>query len=143
MTAIPPRLQVSYAITLKNPWAHLIAHYGKDVENRSWMPWEGVDTLLIHAGKGWDRGPEFTQRTDCGDPHTCAIVAVADIAFACDSSFGRSRLACMCGEWAEPGQCHWKLTNVRTLREPVPATGRQRLWRPTPDILTAVTRALP
>lgn len=140
---IPPGLRVAHAITLKNPWAHLVAHYGKDVENRTWMPWEGVDTLLIHAGKGWDRGPDFTRRTDCGDPDTSAIVAVADLAFACNTSRYSDTIRCGCGEWAMPGQCHWKLANVRALREPVPANGRQGLWRPSPDDLARVVRALP
>lgn len=43
------------ALTLINPWAHLIVHHGKDVENRTWMPPQGVDWLFIHAGKGWCR----------------------------------------------------------------------------------------
>jgi hypothetical protein len=139
---IPPRLRDAHAITLKNPWAHLIAHYGKDVENRTWMPWDGVHTLLIHAGKGWDRGPEFAERTDVGDPHTSAIVAVADLAYACDSSRHSATLRCGCGEWAMPGQCHWQLTNVRTLRNPVPANGRQGLWRPMPQTLAKVAEAV-
>lgn len=139
MNTIPPRLLTAYAITLKNPWAHLIAHYGKDIENRSWMPWEGVDTLLIHAGKSWDHQ---WLRTDGPQPYTSAIVAVADLAFACNASLHRDAIVCACGPSAQPGQCHWKLANVRALAAPVPANGRQGLWRPSPDDLAAVARQL-
>nr|WP_221374364.1 hypothetical protein [Actinoplanes polyasparticus] len=137
---IPSKLRDAHAITLKNPWAHLIAHYGKDVENRSWMPWDGVHTLLIHAGKGWDRGPATAECI--GEPHTSAIVAVADLSFACDTSRHSDTVRCGCGEWAMPGQCHWRLTNVRALRSPVPANGRQGLWQPTSQTLAEVAEAV-
>jgi hypothetical protein len=130
------------ALTLRNPWAHLIAHYGKDVENRSWMPHEGVWRLLIHAGKGFDRLPDFMRTGDWGDPHTCAIVAVADLAFACNASRWRDTVVCGCGEWAQPSQCHWNLVNVRALPEPVPAVGRQGLWRPSADVRAAIEKQL-
>lgn len=47
------------ALTVKQPWAHFIAHCGKTVENRSWrMDYRGE--LAIHAGaySGWDKGAE-------------------------------------------------------------------------------------
>jgi hypothetical protein len=133
-----PHLTDVRALTLRNPWAHLIAHYGKDVENRSWMPPEGVDQLLIHAGKGMDPCPEFMRNADWGDPHTSAVVAVVDLAYACDTSRRRETVVCGCGRWAQPGQCHWKFATVWALPEPVPAVGRQGLWRPSPDVLDAV-----
>lgn len=141
-----PRLRTAYAITLKNPWAHVIAHRGKDVENRSWMPHELVNTLLIHAGKGWDDRDEWIWM-----PHTLpnidgvvtsAIVAVADLAFACNTSRYSDTVRCGCGKWAQSGQCHWALANVVALPEPVPASGRQGLWRPSPDVLSAVEQQL-
>jgi hypothetical protein len=122
-----------YALTLKNPWADLIARGGKDVENRTWMPHERVWRLLIHAGKSWDdNAPSFAVVA------TSAIVAVADLAFACDASLNSSTPRCGCGRWAMPGRCHWKLANVRQLSEPVAAKGRMGLWRPTSDVLDAV-----
>jgi hypothetical protein len=127
------------ALTLLNPWAHLIAHYGKNVENRSWMPPDHVWRLLIHAGKRWDKAAPVA-RTDLGDPHVSAIVAVADLAHACQASRYRGVVVCRCGEWAQPGQCHWRLGKVWALPEPVPAAGRQGLWRPTPEVQQAVSR---
>jgi hypothetical protein len=130
-----PKLVNAPAITLRNPWAHLIAHEGKDVENRVWMPSERVDALLIHAGKGWDDPhPPFA-----GALTASAIVAVARLAHACAASRWTDRVVCGCGRWAMPGQCHWVLTEVRALPEPVECTGRQGLWRPPAGVLAAVS----
>lgn len=37
-----------------------------------------------------------------------------------------------------PGRYAWLLSDVRPLPQPVPAKGRQGLWRPDPDLLDAV-----
>jgi hypothetical protein len=39
------------ALSIRQPWAWLILHGGKDVENRTW-PASYYGPLLIHAGKG-------------------------------------------------------------------------------------------
>lgn len=137
-----PTLVGTPALTLLNPWAHLIAHHGKDVENRTWMPPERVSNLLIHAGKGWQTPAQLPDGVRISDVVTSAIVAVADLAFACQASRYRETVVCQCGPWAMAGYCHWHLINVRPLPEPVPATGRQGLWRPTPDVLAAVDAQL-
>ena len=43
-----------YAITILQPWAHLIAIGVKDIENRGWVPSEKYigQRIAIHAGKG-------------------------------------------------------------------------------------------
>jgi hypothetical protein len=128
------------ALTLLNPWADLIAYGGKNVENRSWMPPDSVWRLLIHAGKGWAKAADwmpYAQR-DVDGVTASAIVAVADLAHACRASRWRDTVVCGCGKWAQPVQCHWCLGKVWALPEPVPAVGRQGLWRPTPDIRAAV-----
>jgi len=39
------------ALSIRQPWAWLIIHAGKDIENRSWFT--GVrGRILVHAGKG-------------------------------------------------------------------------------------------
>jgi hypothetical protein len=39
------------ALSIRQPWAHMILHYGKDIENRTWStPVRG--RVLIHASKG-------------------------------------------------------------------------------------------
>lgn len=46
------------ALSVKQPWAYLITHGHKDVENRTW-PTKYTGRLLIHAGLSWDpRGVE-------------------------------------------------------------------------------------
>ena len=42
------------ALSIRQPWAWLILHAGKDIENRDWRtPFRG--RFLIHAGKGMTR----------------------------------------------------------------------------------------
>ena len=132
------------ALTLQNPWGHLIAHYGKDVENRSWKPWPGVSRFLVHAGASWDKAARDWVRplADIGDPHISAIVAVADIAEVCEESRSATTWRCGCGDWAMPDRYHWRLTRVITLPEPVSCPGRQGLWRPSPEVVAAVAAQL-
>ena len=39
------------ALSIRQPWAWLILHGGKDIENRSW-PTKFRGRVLVHAGKG-------------------------------------------------------------------------------------------
>lgn len=39
------------ALSIRQPWAWLIIHAGKDIENRSW-PTRFRGRMLVHAGKG-------------------------------------------------------------------------------------------
>jgi hypothetical protein len=134
------------ALTLRNPWGHLVAHHAKRVENRSWMPPETLDRFLIHAGKGWDRDAAGYVRQrygiDTDGIPTSAIVAVARLAHGCSSSRWSDTLRCDCGVWAVAGQCHWVLNEVTALAWPVPCSGRQGLWRPPADVLAAVERQI-
>lgn len=41
-------------LTVKQPWAHLIIHGGKDIENRTWKT-KFRGNLLIHAAKNDDK----------------------------------------------------------------------------------------
>lgn len=43
------------ALTIRQPWAWLIIHAGKDVENRTW-PTRQRGRVLIHAAKGMTAG---------------------------------------------------------------------------------------
>jgi hypothetical protein len=45
--------EASVAISIMQPWAGLIVHGRKDIENRSW-PTRFRGPVLIHAGKKWD-----------------------------------------------------------------------------------------
>lgn len=131
------------ALTLRNPWAHLIAHCGKNIENRGWKPPAHVTRILIHAGAGWDEsliGDEWQDTFERVD--TSAIVAVATITEVCGDSRNADTLRCRCGGWAMAGQFHWRLANVVALSEPVPAKGRQGLWRPDDGVMSTVPERL-
>jgi hypothetical protein len=124
------------ALTLHQPWPFAVCTLGKDVENRSW-PAPHVNILtLIHAGKEIDKKalsqvPAHTPGLDIRG----AVVAVTRIA-ACHTCAGQ------CSTWAQPGLWHLKLADTLPLKNPVPATGRQRMWIPTPKLRAAVADAL-
>jgi hypothetical protein len=42
------------ALSIRQPWAWLILHAGKDIENRDW-PTKYRGPFLIHASKGMTR----------------------------------------------------------------------------------------
>lgn len=53
---------------------------------------------------------------------------------------------CLCSIWAQLGQWHWQLAEVRPLAEPVPCRGRLNLWKLPDDVAAAVaeqTREIP
>lgn len=130
------------ALTLRNPWAHLIAHHGKNVENRGWKPPARLRRFLVHAGAGWDDYPYLSSGIDFDGIVPSAVVAVVDVDSVCDASRYTDTLVCDCGEWAVPGQVHWRLVNVAALPQPVPCKGRQGLWRPDNTTAAAVARQL-
>ncbi len=47
------------ALTVRQPWAHMIAYGGKTIENRVWET-RHRGLLAIHAGSGWDRDAEHS-----------------------------------------------------------------------------------
>ncbi|ACU71926.1 conserved hypothetical protein [Catenulispora acidiphila DSM 44928] len=109
------------ALTIRQPWAALIAHGTKRVENRTWgTAWR--DTLLIHAAKQADPYPASVTLVDGADVRS-SIIAVATLAdiHVCNGK---------CSPWAEAGCHHWVLSDVRPLAEPVLCKGAQGLWRP-------------
>jgi hypothetical protein len=50
------------ALSIRQPWAWLILHAGKDIENRDW-PTKVRGRFLIHASKGMTRD-EYENATD-------------------------------------------------------------------------------
>lgn len=144
------------ALTIRQPWASLIATGHKDVENRTrrtkhrgeiaihgglTVDWqakiptsEGRQALQALGGRQnvWEprhhvAGPGGPPTLACG-----AVIAVAEIAGCCECDGS-------CSPWAIPGQFHWQLANVRALDRPVPATGRLGLL-PLPYEVEAAVR---
>lgn len=138
-------------ITIRQPWATLIAIGAKRLETRSWRTnYRGE--LGIHAGKHMDRkacetepirslllahGYSSTEQLPVG-----AIVAVCRLN-DCLSVLsnngetawlggGERRLEAVGQEYRfgdfAPGRYAWELTELRPLLEPIPALGKQGLW---------------
>jgi hypothetical protein len=130
------------ALTVKQPWADLIAMGVKDVENRTWAPNPRAVgcLLLIHAGASQDRGayslPQVRAALPTGyTPVLGAVVATVRLAAVhrCDGG---------CSPWADPGVIHWQPSEVRRLAGPVPARGMLSLWTPEDDLVRAVTAGM-
>lgn len=116
------------AITILQPYAHLIASGEKRVENRTW-PTRYRGPLLIHAGKG------RSMLTD-SDPSGMVFGAVVATAQLVDC-LRVDRIES--GEYADRypwlrshphtfGPWCWILGDVVALSDPVAARGAQGLW---------------
>jgi hypothetical protein len=123
------------ALSVKNPWAWLIIHRGKDVENRTWKT-DHRGPLLIHASKRYDfhEGFDTLWRIE-----KTGLIDMID--FNLMVSGYPLKAGCMLGlvelvdcvqdaqsPWAEPGMWHWILKNPIPCVEPIPAKGRLGLW---------------
>lgn len=122
------------ALTVRPPWSIAIAMGQKTAENRKWAT-RHRGLVAIHSAvtvapdafsfpplaRLWTPGTRF---------HKGCVVAVATLADChpagpCEARNGPG----MCSEWAMPGYAfHWLLEDAIALPEPVPATGRERLW---------------
>lgn len=120
------------AITIKQPWASLIAHGIKDIENRTWRTnYRG--RILIHAGaskkEGWRlndvqrfhlrRSGSSLCSTDFDKLPFSAIIGSVEII---DCIQGHSSV------WAEKDVWNWVLANPVLYQVPVPAKGKLSLW---------------
>lgn len=120
-------------LTVKNPWAHAIIHWGKDVENRTWRTnYRGP--LLIHAGISYDYAGANTLLEMGHDPDAevmlgGAIIGVVDLV-DCVLNLAKTRrdMHPDASPWGEPGTYHWLLSNPRPLLAPVPCRGHLGLW---------------
>lgn len=130
------------ALTICQPYAHLIVRGTKRVENRKW-PTRYRGPLAIHAGKSrdWLHGDEASHLSEAGDPlafgavvGTATLVDVLHISQIergeCDSHYPWLREhAHTEGPWC------WVLHDVRRLA-PIPWRGAQGLWN-LPDAVLA------
>lgn len=121
------------ALTIHQPYAHLIATGEKWVENRTWQThYRGP--IAIHAGqsKQW-----FTCPEDEALPRGC-VVAVADLAACVNKEWGDLKIGHelngVVSVWQFWDHRHsigpwcWILANVRELPNPIPAKGKQGFW---------------
>ncbi|WP_213623448.1 ASCH domain-containing protein [Paenibacillus sp. J53TS2] len=138
-------------ITIRQPWATLIAIGAKRLETRSWRTnYRGE--LGIHAGKHMDRkacetepirslllahGYSSTEQLPVG-----AIVAVCRLNDCLSVLSNNGETAWLGGGERQleavgqeyrfgdfaPGRYAWELAELRPLLEPIPALGKQGLW---------------
>lgn len=127
------------AITIQQPWAHLIIHgyldphtgklKRKDVENRTWVSsYKGP--LLIHAGKSRESLDDFPLPKDTQLSFGAAIGIV--------EMFGCVKLSRVVDStWASGPWCH-QYRNPRALPAPIPFKGLLGYWDVPDDLLELI-----
>lgn len=137
------------ALSLIQPWASLIAFGEKRIETRSWATsYRGI--VAIHASKRIP--PEDREFVECDEDFQTALsrngVTLKDLPLGCiiatavldrciPTIQARAYLEEVPGNWPEHerhfgnfdrGRFAWLLTDVRPLRNPIPAKGSLGLW---------------
>ena len=138
------------AITLHQPWATLMAKGLKKIETRSWYTaYRGL--LVIHAAayiEKYDLGYikadlKYRLRLELEDLPTRCMLGICELSdcemILLDNSPARPEYDY--GNY-KPGRYMWKTKNMCELRQPIPARGYQRLWRPTEEQLVAIREQL-
>lgn len=150
------------AITLWQPWAALVAHGIKRIENRPWAPWpaaiESGDQLAIHAGLrdrpgAWDVDALAAELRRLPPGATgvrgaiVAVVTLADVVETGPVSAAAREMADIPGipddqQHFAFGPWCWLLRNARPLTRPEPCRGALGLWRVPEDVERAVRAQL-
>ena len=65
-------------LTIRQPWAHLIIHGSKNIENRNWKT-KYRGPVLIHAGLGIDLDDCDEYRLDPAKLKTGGVIGIAEI----------------------------------------------------------------
>lgn len=120
------------ALSIKQPWASLVAHGIKDIENRTWRTnYRG--RVLIHAGaskkEGWHlndlqrvhlrQSGSSLYSTDFDKLPFGSIIGSVEII---DCIQEHSSV------WAEKDVWNWVLANPILFPEPIPAKGKLSFW---------------
>lgn len=120
------------AITIKQPWASLIVHGIKDIENRNWRT-NFRGRVLIHSSAKGDIAKfgclQPTQRLKVLNTPMGRIY-FNDLPFG--SIIGSVEIVdCVQNHssiWADKGVYNWVLANPVLFKEPIPAKGKLSLW---------------
>ncbi len=122
------------AITIKQPWASLIVHGIKDIENRSWScPKKYIgQRVLIHASGKPDKEPDMIFSDDQQDVMSDCVMEVFGYYKQTGSIIGSVQIVdCVQNHpsvWAEQGVYNWVLANPILFKEPIPAKGKLSFW---------------
>lgn len=152
------------ALTVIQPWAHLIAHGPKRIENRVWEPPRVLvgAFLAIHAGKRvdpecWQGADELAAFAQIKHPVLEGLVDAEDLDARTGGNKHRAkyaaaavpygavvavaRLAGVVRASTDPWFCGpvgWQLADVVALPAPVACGGAQGLWELGPELLDQV-----
>ena len=151
-------MKPTHALSIMQPWAGAIVHGPKRIENRTWRPFQlkdGPFAIWIHASAKPDRASldrptpalhswgVWSDAVRFSSPAwglTCGAIIGAAVVYSVrdrvdDLPEGQEEW------WAGP--LAWVLCDRVALREPVRASGRLSLWRPTPEVQAACIERLP
>lgn len=116
------------ALTIRQPWAHLIAIGKKTVEIRSWATKYRGPLLITASAKAGQESKGLS--TGC----TVCLVDLVD----CRTPTRQDPPRALCDVYEE--DMVWVLTNPRPL-PPVPVKGKLSIWTPPPELLAALDLA--
>jgi hypothetical protein len=133
---IVPHLTIK-ALTIKQPWAELVALGLKDIENRGWRSrYRGV--VCIHASKTFDHACLEWIRDRFADNSRVMAVLERPENLALGAFIGAATLADITrhhpSPWAQEGMEHWVFREARKFPTAYPWRGTQSLWT-VPDEL--------
>ncbi|MHB1799634.1 MAG: ASCH domain-containing protein [Vulcanimicrobiaceae bacterium] len=120
------------ALTICQPYAHMIIRREKFVENRTW-PTSYRGPLLIHAGKSrqWLYAGDEDKYKGLGDPMAfgaiVGVVTLTDVLHITKIEHD-ARLSWLRTHEHTEGPWCWVLADVVRLERPVPWKGAQGLW---------------
>lgn len=135
------------AITVRQPWAGLILHGGKDVENRSRnIAGSYRGPLVVHSsltlatltaadGDPWTRLYDAVGLSTSDDACGVALGVVDLVGVHPYADCDRRPFAGFCSNWAGSGAMHLELAHPHAFAEPIPYRGRLGLWEFPDDLL--------
>lgn len=127
------------ALTLKRPWSIAVYRYGKDIENRSWLPPARIigQTIAIHSGAMIEYdGADFFEKVTgekIPDELPMGILGTAVVAGYTTPEKTKS-------PWAFGPFC-WVLKDPILLDEPIECKGKLGLWN-VPEEYERILRKL-
>lgn len=122
------------AITIKQPWASLIVHGIKDIENRTWAcPKKYLgQRVLIHASAKPDREPYMIFNDAQADAIDNCVMDVCGYYKQTGAIVGSVEIVdCVQNHpsiWADKGVYNWVLANPVLFKKPIPAKGKLSFW---------------